>query len=602
VKHFSIALLVFLLPRIAFAAASCPGGATPNQYGFCGMYTAPQIACQSTTAKGCSQPSGTANIGFYTISAGTGSAGTEFGGIAYSQFSGSPAYDTPNANGAVGQTQVLEFVNSGIQAYSKTTGNPIFVKSGSKTTSPQSPSRPWASYSGSPLTANCGNLSIDVNSIYDHPDGVFVLAGISNSSSKNTPAICLAVSTQDNLEGTSGRSYWNAYGFSLGNMMVSDTGVNAYFDYPRFGTFGNNFYIAIDYIDNTVGSPDYQHILGYVACIMDKADVIAGTPASSAQCAVYLPKRTSGFDSLIHSLIPADMDSTTVPSNTQGEYFLGQINPVTSGTSWTQGSNCYQNYTCASSAELVMWTWSQISTGASPTVISKTFMPGCYNPWKPSDTFCVLQPSPASSNQVLDGLSDRVSGRFAYRYDTSILGDEILAATNTIWNGDGSESSPQQTVQYSILTGAPGSQPAVAASGTFPARDANWSSWTASAAINSEDNLGLNFTEDDSGTVSPMPPSIYSTQITYSTSSSTWTAQTPAQVLAGTGVSTGTSTYVPDWGNFVSIGLDPANNVEFWGFNEYFTANEQPGALTWGTEIFNFAAPPKKKTTTSLER
>jgi hypothetical protein len=98
-----------------------------------------------------------------------------------------------------------------------------------------------------------------------------------------------------------------------------------------------------------------------------------------------------------------------------------------------------------------------------------------------------------------------------------------------------------------------------------------------------------------------MPPSIYSAQITYESSTSSWAPQTPSLVLQGTGVSTGTSTYVPDWGNFVSIALDPANNVEFWGFNEYFTANEKPGALTWATEIFNFAAPPKK-TKTTLER
>jgi hypothetical protein len=591
-RYFSV-LPFLILSNLAFSAVTCPGGGSPNQYGFCGVYSAPQIACQSTSANGCSQPSGSANIGFYTVKPASGTAGSEFAGISYVNFSGSPAYNTTNANGAVGQKQVLEFVNSGIQAFDKTTGNPIFVKNGSKTTSPQAPSRPWASYSGSPLTANCGNLSIDVNATYDQPDAVFVLSGISNSSSKSTPAICIAVSTEDNLLGTSGKSYWNAYGFSLGNMIVSDSGKSAYFDYPRFGTFGNNFYLAIDYIDNTVGSADYQHILGYVACVLDKADIVAGKPAANAQCAVYVPTRTSGFDSLVHSLIPADMDSTTVPPNTQGEYFLGQVNPITNGTNWTQGSNCYQSYSCASSAELLLWTWAQISTGAQPAVISDAFMPGCYNPWKPSDTFCVLQPSPATSTQVIDGLSDRVSGRFAYRYDSG-LDEEILVATNTVWTGSGSQSTPQQTVQYSVLLAIPGSVPAVATSGTFPAPDANWSAWTASVAINSENNLGLTFSEDDSGAVSPLPPSIYSAQITYDSSTATWNPQSPSLVFAGTGVSIGSPTYVPDWGNYVSIALDPANNLEFWGVNEYLQGNQTPGALTWRTEIFNFSTGSKK--------
>lgn len=561
------------------------------------MYSASQIACQSKSANGCSQPSGSANIGFYTVKPASGTAGTEFPGIAYSNFSGTPAYDTPNANGAVGQNQVLEFVNSGIQAYSKTTGTPIFVKNGSKIPAPQAPSRPWASYSGSPLTANCGNLSIDVNATYDREDAVFILSAISNSDSKNVPAICIAASTEDNLQGTNGRSYWNAYGFSLDNMIVSDSGVNAYFDYPRFGTFGNNFYLAIDYIDNTVGSPDYQHILGYVVCSLDKTDIVAGTPASNAQCAVYLPTRTSGFDSIIHSLLPADMDSTTIAPNTQGEYFLGQVNPITNGTTWTQGSNCSKSYSCASSAELLLWTWSQVSSGAPGTVVSSTFMPGCYNPWKPSDTFCVLQPSPATSAQVLDGLSDRVSGRFAYRYDSSILNEEILAGTNTIWNGDGTEAIPQQTVQYSVLLASPGSLPTLATSGIFPASDATWAAWTASVAINSQDTLGLAFTEDDSGTANPLPPSIYSAQILYDNTTSTWNPQTPSLVLAGTGISTGSTTYVPDWGNYVSVALDPANNAEFWGVNEYLSANQTPSALTWATEIFSFSTNSKNAKT-----
>lgn len=587
-KRYLSGILLFLLSHFAVAAVACPGGGTPNQYGFCGLYSVPQIACQSKSANGCSQPSGTANVGFYTVGAGSGAAGSEFAGIAYSNFSGSPAYDTPNANGAVGKTQVLEVVNSGVQAYNKITGNPIFVKKGTKTPGPQTPSRPWASYAGSPLTAPCGNLSVDVNATYDQPDAVFILSAISNSSSKKTPAICIAASTQDNLEGTKGNSYWNAYGFNLSGIVVTDNGTAGYFDYPRFGTFGNNFYLAIDYIGDTVGSPDYQHILGYVVCSLDKTDIVAGTPAANAQCAVYLPTRTSGFDSIIHSLIPADMDSTTVPSNTQGEFFIGQVNPTAAGTTWTQGSNCYQSYSCASSAELLLWTWNQISTGGQPTVVSQTFMPGCYNPWKPSDTFCVLQPSPATSNQVLDGLSDRVSGRFAYRNDTSIQNAEILAATNTIWNGNGSQSVPQQTVQYSILLAAPGSVPALASSGTFSAPDATWSAWTASAAMNSQDSLGLTFTEDDFGVPNPMPPSIYSAQIAYDSSTSTWNPQLPSLVLAGTGVSTGTSTYVPDWGNYVSVALDPANDLTFWGVNEYLQGNETPSALTWATEVFNF--------------
>jgi hypothetical protein len=143
-------------------------------------------------------------------------------------------------------------------------------------------------------------------------------------------------------------------------------------------------------------------------------------------------------------------------------------------------------------------------------------------------------------------------------------------------------------VQFSIFSASPGSFPVLTSSGDFAAPDATWSAWTATAAINSLDNIGLNFSEDDSGVANPMPPTIYSAQLIYDSSTSTWNPQSPNLVFTGTGVSTGTTTYVPDWGNYVSVGLDPADNLTFWGVNEYLNGNQTPSARTWQSEIFNF--------------
>jgi len=116
--------------------------------------------------------------------------------------------------------------------------------------------------------------------------------------------------------------------------------------------------------------------------------------------------------------------------------------------------------------------------------------------------------------------------------------------------------------------------------------------WTASIAINSSLNLGATFTVDNPGGSwgSPDPPSIYSDVEVFNSSTGNWNPNANALVTQGIGVSIEDSAgfYVQDWGNYVSVGVDPSDNTTFWGFNEYLTENQTPDALTWATTIFKF--------------
>jgi hypothetical protein len=84
----------------------------------------------------------------------------------------------------------------------------------------------------------------------------------------------------------------------------------------------------------------------------------------------------------------------------------------------------------------------------------------------------------------------------------------------------------------------------------------------------------------------PYPPSIYSDVVGVDEN----VGGTTSLVTQGQGVSIENSSgaYVQDWGNYVSVGVDPSDNITFWGFNEYLTANQTPGNLTWATTIFKF--------------
>lgn len=499
------------------------------------------IACQTKAGTaGCSKlPTGwTENIGFYTTTPAAGTVSTQFPGIAYSQLTPpGQAYNTPNANGAVGLTDVMEYVNNGVQAFNKSKGTPVFITKGATTPTPQLPNGPFANFSLSPLTKSCGNLSIDVNVTYDHQANLFMLSGITNSASHNPPAICIAVSS--NLE-NSGQSYWFSYGFNLTELQVSDGGVAAAFDYPRIGTFGDSYYVAMDYIDENSTSADYQHILGYVVCSLDRADIIQGLPAQNAQCYSYLPSRTSGYDALVHSILPVDMDGSTVASGTSGPYFFAQINPSAANTDWWAGEVCF-NYGCAQSSSFIAsWNWVSMSTGAAPTssiYLANGSMPGCYNPGGPDNTVCVSQPSPAKSTDQLDGNSDRLSGRapylatnWTYEWEGNLVPQtEVMAATATQWN----MLYPIQTPNQIVIAAIAGTGGGFFQGGgevvpfDFPlVGDGAANTWNASAAINSIPSVGFTFTADNPGGVWALLIPRVST-LTLLALTKTWVVQPP---------------------------------------------------------------------------
>lgn len=395
-----IAALLFVLSSFASATITCPGGGTPGAYGYCGNYQLPMIACQGSSANGCtSPPTGSYNIGYYTTGAGTGTiASPEAPAIKYSQFTGAPAYNTPNANGAVGTNQFIEIVNSGVQAFDKTTGNPIFVSTlGSMVTVPQHVNNPWVSYNwgtaGSPLKHYCGNLSIDGNMNYNRPGSKFMQTGVSNAASAFSPTLCMALPNSGNLQGTGGISYWTAYGFDLTNIIVTDAGTKASFDYPHFGTFtnstGTKYYVTMDYIDQTVGSLDRNNVIGSAICELGASYFASATPVplSATKCAVYLPARPTSRDTLWHSVLPADMDSSSSLSGTKGSYFIAQLNPWAAGTTWNiTGQPCLA-YSCSTSTSVLFWDEVAMFSGAAPTIQSVT---GIYNTAISSINSCVV--------------------------------------------------------------------------------------------------------------------------------------------------------------------------------------------------------------------
>jgi hypothetical protein len=223
-------------------------------------------------------------------------------------------------------------------------------------------------------------------------------------------------------------------------------------------------------------------------------------------------------------------------------------------------------------------------------------MPGCYNPWHPDNAVCVAQPSPAAVLDQLDGNSDRLSGRAPYiaanwSYNPANPQTELMAVTTTGWDETSSTQQTPNQMVYGLIAGSGGNfvnGPTI----EFTSSPNGANAWNASVAINSSKNLGGTFTIDNPGGSlgTANPPSIYSNVAVFNSNTGTWNGNSSVQVTQGAGVSMENSggSYIQDWGNYVSVGVDPSDNTTFWGFNEYLTANQTPGNLTWATTIFKF--------------
>jgi hypothetical protein len=568
-------------------------------YGTCpapGTVTLQWCAGNNTTA---SSPCNSPVVGLNTVAPAAGSWSNQIEGLdaASILLSGQKPGEEVNPNGAVGPIdgsgvgQYLEFGDNFLQAFDRTTGSPIFSTGGIAVPQPlsvPSSTSPATIFSGAPSN-DCNNPSLDGIASYDRIDNVFVLTNIFNISNKstgvNTYELCMAVSAPtggvpaSNLEGYNGQNSWNVYDYSLTPAIpVNPNGpagspTTLYFpDYLRFGNWPDGYYVSWDLED----SFNNYNIVGFEVCQLDKSDIIAGVLSNSPKCFTYVPNYAVGTDrSLIHTLLPADFEGTNpIPSSTSGEYFLALVNPRNPGTNQQcSASPCTSN-------QLAFWTWSGITSGASPTFITlptHAFTPGCYEINQPYNTFCVPEPDPG---QEIDGLGDRLAYRLAYRNMGGTTNAEYLAVAHTV-----QENANQRTGirYYKILAGTT-PQPVLLGD----IQDSTNFLSMPSVAMDANGDLGITYTK----TGTNFNPSPFFVTVDPSGSQGT-----PVPILSflTNGESNGQDETDQDWGEYVSVTTDPQDDLTFWAVDEYMVTNQisecslkhgQYTGCTWGTRIF----------------
>ncbi len=441
---------------------------------------------------------------------------------------GFPDYTVPDAppdtNAAVGDTEVVDWVNVSYAVFSKTTGSIL--------AGPIEGNLLWSSLGGICALQNDG----DIIAQWDKTNHRWLLA----QNVFVTPyTACIAVSQTSDALG----SYY-LYSFSLGT---------GFPDYPKYGIWPTGYFETM----NNFG-PGGGSFVGAEVCAYNSAKLIVGDHTAEQICF-----QLTGND---YSLLPGDQDSQLPPPSTQQEFFVGSYDV----DSTNNHLYLYSMNPVYSNPSQSTFTGSGL---ANPFTVP-TYTPFCDN--NPIRGACV--PEPGGSGVA--SLGDRVMYRFAYWNDgplPSVTATPPLPANAQHWfvNHVVTTSGGQAGVRWYEITGS--TRPTninnliLYQSGTF-APDSNYR-WMGSLTRDKAGDIALGY----SLASSTVFPSVAFTGRIKSDPLGTMEAE--QVIVSGTGSQTGTSNR---WGDYSSMALDGADSCTFWYAQEYYMVTAQ---FDWSTQV-----------------
>jgi hypothetical protein len=206
--------------------------------------------------------------------------GLNIDGLGQGQYGFLLDYTPPDTNGAVGDTQYVQWVNAEFAVFDKATGALV--------AGPTEGNALWAGFGGVCEANNDGDPIVQ----YDKMAERWILTQFSISTLPYTQ--CVAVSTTSDATGT-----YNRYAFSFGN---SD-----YSDYPKLGVWPDAYYMSFNtFLDGNA-------FIGADACALDRNSMLAG---NSATIICFQQPST------VASLLPSDMDGTIQPAAGEPAFYM----------------------------------------------------------------------------------------------------------------------------------------------------------------------------------------------------------------------------------------------------------------------------------------
>jgi len=413
----------------------------------------------------------------------------------------------PDTNAAVGDTQVVEWVNIAFAVYNKTTGA---MEAG-----PIQGNQIWKNLGGPCYTTNTG----DPIAQWDRTAHRWLLA--QNTFTAPPYHACVAVSTSPDALG----SYY-LYSFSLGNNFP---------DYPKWGVWPSGYFET----SNAFGN----QFAGAYVCGYNSAKLLVGDGTAEQICFQLTPNDAS--------LLPGDQDSNVAPPAGQDEFFIGAYD-VDSSNNHLYLYSMHPVFSNPSQSTFV-------GSGLANPITVPTYTAFC-----PNSEFCV--PQEGTSTKV-DALGDRVMYRFAYWEDqptVSVKATPPKPVPSQHWfvNHVTTASGGQAGVRWYEFT-APIKSVGVGGvslfqSGTF-APDSNYR-WMASLTRDKVGDIALGYSISST----TMYDSINATGRVPGDPLGQMEAE--VSLFAGTG----SQSSGDRWGDYSSMSIDGSDGCTFWYAQEYY--------------------------------
>jgi hypothetical protein len=214
-------------------------------------------AVQSAAARGRSAP---------TVQTGVDGVGKGFTGP---NGSFTVQYAPPDTVGAIGSTQYVQIVNSGLAVFDKATKNVVY--------GPVPTNTPWVGFGGACEADNDGDAVV----VYDKAADRWIISQFAVASKPYFQ--CVAVSQTSDATGA-----YNRYAFFYGKVFP---------DYPKMGVWPDGYYETFNMFNG-------NRFIGSKLCAYDRASMLAGAGATQ-QC--FQLAVTFG------GVLPADLDGSTPP-------------------------------------------------------------------------------------------------------------------------------------------------------------------------------------------------------------------------------------------------------------------------------------------------
>jgi hypothetical protein len=468
--------------------------------------------------------------------------GADFIGVG----NGFPNYSVPDAppdtTMAVGDTQVVQWVNTSYTVCSKT-----------------APYTCGPAIEGNTLWTSLGGICASNNDgdIIAQWDVVAHRWLLTQNVFTGSYGVCVAISTTNDATGT-----YYLYEFPVVN--------GGFPDYPKWGVWTNNYGETW----NNFG-PGGSGFVGPVLCAYNRTKFLAGDQTAEQICHQYPSTGTEPED----SLLPADRDSTTAPPAGEDQFAIGSLGDV---------DNSHLSLYSVHINNVNDWTQGATFTGDnnSQLLTIATFNPACNGAYGGD---CVPQ---KGITDLDDSLGDRLMYRFAYWEDQpgfSVRATPPLPAAAQHWyvNWDVTASGGQGGVRWMEVT-APikAVQPTalnVFQQGTY-APDGVWR-WMGSLTRDKLGDILLGYSKSCGNTCpggTATYPSVFVAGRQVNDPLGLGNLEAEVDVVDGSGSQPDTANR---WGDYSSMRIDTndgMNGCTFWYTQEYYVVTQ---TFDWSTQV-----------------